>query len=91
MLQNDFPFSAEAGRACGSPAVAAGASLTRPAPRGGEAVPAGQPLPIGRSRREGRSPRAQCPREAAASFTPILTGLAGTVQWIYYPAPRSDF
>jgi hypothetical protein len=31
------------------------------------------------------------PALAAASFTPILGGLAGIVQWIYYPARRSDF
>ena len=90
MLQNES-LLAEAGRACGSRAVAASASLTIPAPDLGEAAPAGQPLLMRRSPVGARSPRAQCHREAVVTFTPILTGLAGIVQWIYWPAPRSDF
>lgn len=85
MFQHQFPLSPEAaGQTGGLPAFAAGPSLTASTAHGGEAVPTGK-------RHRASSPRPQCSREAAASFTPLLTVSAGAVQWIYYPAPRSDF
>ena len=90
MFQNESPLLTEAGRACGSPAFAAGASLPTLALRADDVVPAGPPFST-RRRSEAHFPRGLRPRKAAAGFTPILTGLAGTVQWIYYPAPWPEF
>ena len=92
MFQHQFPLSPEAaGQAGDSPAFAARPSLTAHTAHGGEAVPTGQPLPRQWKRHRACSPQRPCSREAAASFTLILTVLAGAMQWIYCPAPRSDF
>jgi hypothetical protein len=92
MFQHQFPLLPEAaGQAGGSPAFSAGPSLAAPTAHGGEAVPTGQPLPRQGKRHRACSPRRPCSREAAASFTPILTVLAGAMQWIYCPAPRVGF
>ena len=92
MFQNEFSLLPKADRAHGSPAVTAGAPFTAPVPHATEAVPASKPLPTQRGRSEGaRLPQGQCHRDAVAGFTPILTGLAGIVQWIYYPPSWPDF
>jgi hypothetical protein len=92
MFQHQFPLLPEAaGQAGDSPAFAARPSLTAPTAHGGGAVPTGQPLPRQWKRHQACSPKRPCSREAAASFTLLLTVLAGAMQWIYCPAPRSDF
>ena len=64
MFQHQFSLSPEAAdQAGGLPAFAAGPSLTASTAYGGESVPTGK-------RHRASSPRPQCSREAAASFTP---------------------
>jgi hypothetical protein len=77
--------------AAGSAAFALSPSVTAPAAQGGEATPSVPPLPHTGKRRRIRSRQEPRSLEAAASFTPFLTVLAGAMQWVYYPASRPDF
>jgi hypothetical protein len=93
MLRNELPLLPATRQDRGSLALAAGPPLPVPAPARSEVILAGQPLPMPMRQKchRARSPRGQCSWETTTSFTPLLTGLAGTVQWIYYPAQRSNF